>query len=177
MRIIPENKTLLFLTMGLIGFLVLFQISQSISWTVPAATGNSDFKSIRDRIAHEMVIRKRHALLVKMAADWETHFLPGSSREAELTLLKKAEEWAGSSGLIYDSVRMPTGSDAGEHRQAVIVLHGIAAFSKLQRFLQQAENANFAVSITAIQLKKESDDNKLRYELTLSAPLLGREKR
>lgn len=176
-KLVPENKTFLYIVLALIGLLVVFQVIRMMPWRVSAERDNPAFISMQNLVAHEMDLRKRHAQLLKVEGEWHKLYLTGTPKEANLVLLKEVQQWATINRLTYDSIQM-LGDQSGQAKnQAAISIQGNSSYQTVKSFLEQVENANVMVSVTGLRLKKESSTGEMRYELTIIAPLLMKERR
>lgn len=169
---VPENKTFLYIVVGLIIVLAGYKLYQLRPVAVEGTRQIPSVETVRNLLSREMGIRKRHEQLRQTIREWDACFLRGTPKEASLALLKSTEVWARETDLNYESTQMLVGTGDKEQHRVGLTIQGTADYRTVQRFLQRVESAPIAVSIVAIRLKSDDAEKKLRYELKLEAPLL-----
>lgn len=168
MKTAPENKTFLFVVLGLTALLLGYRFLPLLFSNGSRKEASVSFTEVQNIVGKELSIRQRHIQLRKALRCWDGRFLSGTKREAELALMKRAEIWAGSCGLAYESMQIITNRSKDDIQLAI---RGNAPYLTIRKFLSCVEQAQFAVVISSIRLKKEDAGEFLRYELTLTAPL------
>lgn len=166
MKTAPENKSFLCVVFGLTILLLGYRFLLPVFFNPAHETQEVSFEEVKSVVGKELWIRQRHVELKRALSCWNGRFLTGTKRDAELAIMKKAEIWAGSCGLGYDSTQI---IKAASNDAVKLQLRGDATYLTISRFLRCVEQAPFAVTISSIHLKKEDEKERLHYELTLTA--------
>lgn len=169
MKTAPENKNFLYVVIGLAILLLGYHFMPTLISSPSQEKQGVSFEEVKNVVGKELSIRQRHVQLKKALYCWNGRFLSGTKREAELVLMKKVEAWAGSCGLVYESTQI-IADRSNDNVQ--LEVKGNAPYLTIRKFLSEVEQARFAVSVSAIRLRKEDTGEILHYELTLTTPVL-----
>ncbi|HEX2952400.1 MAG TPA: hypothetical protein VHR47_00265 [Bacillota bacterium] len=168
MKTAPENKTFLYVIIGLIFLLLGYRFLPALFFNPSQESDEVPFEEVKSVVGKELSIRQRHMQIKRALGCWNGHFLIGTKREVELVIMKKVEFWTGTCGFIYDSTQIATADSKDDVK---LELRGSAPYPTIRKFLRCVEQAPFAITVSSIHLKQEEGGERLHYELTLTAPV------